>query len=301
MRKEEAQDRKRKKEPSEAQSDPQDSVDQLSLKPFADKSIKNSPLHESEKGNSSHSSLHSIRQEAFEWLRKNPLLTAKPLSKLMDLDYSQYKNYLKKLRGEWKRNHDFGVGSRCPKQHHVRAFCYAPKSCDRASAAEVGWKLSRNRNKTLCWNKDRAAFGRVEWFTSGKILIHVKKPQTLIRAKQLATRAFFETGLIFDTKILGAFLDSIHWKGSDDVYEFPERLPYKVIDNYVESHGIRIVLGDASHPNGLEVQWCYPDWLERLELLFHHNTKAIEEFSKFMKDLSQPKQQSKDSDRSMVV
>ena len=189
---------------------------------------------------------------------------------------------------------------------------------ERDRAAEVGWIQSRNRNKTLFW-KD-SALGRVEWFTSGKLLAHIKKPWTVAVAKTLLCRAFFETGLIFSPKVLDEFLETFQWYGQDDVHETSESLPYTVID-LVEAHGIRIVTGDSSHPNAIEVQRIRPQFVDRfmqtqrdnMELIrlnaqamkqnsqvIQQNSQQIVEFNRFLKDLSQPKTPSK-ADRSMVV
>lgn len=216
---------------------------------------------------------NSIRHDAFKRLDKNPLLKAKDLATLMDLDYQQYGKYLNNIKSRWKYHYQNGLGSKCPKQHRVKALVFVPKSLDRKRFVDVGrqavfagWEESRNRNKVLLWKKDRF-LGRVEWWQTGRVLVYVRKPQTMGRVKQLLCRAFFETNLILDGKILDAFMCNVHWHSSDDVFETGERLPYKVIDNYVESHGLRIVLGDRSHPDSVEVQWCYPDWLERTEQL----------------------------------
>jgi hypothetical protein len=114
----------------------------------------------------------------------------------------------------------------------VRAFCYVPKSLDRKQfgnqvvpqALAAGWIQSRNKNRELIW-KDRQ-LGRIEWWETGKILETIKKPHTLLRAKKLLGRAFFDADLIRDTRIAAAFLDSVRWHGSHDVYEYAERLPY---------------------------------------------------------------------------
>jgi hypothetical protein len=50
----------------------------------------------------------SIRSLVFEKLNENPLQTAKNLCKLLDLPYPQHRNYVAKLRHEWK--------------HYARAF-----------------------------------------------------------------------------------------------------------------------------------------------------------------------------------
>lgn len=224
----------------------------------------------------------SIRKQIRHLLDKNPLLTAKPLCKLLGLDYKKYEHYVANQRYLWKISYRFGLGSKRPKMHNVRAFVHAPKCLNRKQfpevvkqAVEAGWTMSKNRNRTLIW-KANLRLGRIEWFTSGKIVVHVKKPQTMGRVKQLLSECFLKTELIFNWNIANQFLDSVKWKAAHDVFETPERLPYMVIDRYVESHGIRIVSGDSTHPNAIECQWCHPDWLERLELMKQQNIKTLE-------------------------
>lgn len=254
------------------------------------------------------SETHSLKQDVFEILDKYHDLEPLAICRQLQIPYKKHGATVANYKTEWKSHFKNGVGSSCPtSQHNVRAFAYVPKSCDRTAALAVGWQLSKNRNKTLLWKRS-LHLGRVEWFTSGKVLVYVRKPfQNLGKVKQILSDAFCGTGLIFSSKLMFAFLDSVHWKGSHDTFEFAERLPYRVIDNYVESHGIKIVFGDISHPSAVEVQWVHPDWLERLELLQHQsvktietNSQQIEQFSKFLRDLSTPKQPSS-SARSMVV
>jgi hypothetical protein len=57
------------------------------------------------KSNSKNGYSASIRQDAFDLLNKNPLLTPKNLCKLMDLLYEKYFKYLNRLKYEWKSNH----------------------------------------------------------------------------------------------------------------------------------------------------------------------------------------------------
>jgi len=248
----------------------------------------------------------SIKEEVWAELDKNPLLTPRQLCGIVGLAYKIYRRYVTQLRYLWKKSSRLGVGSKSPKLHKVRAFCYAPTSLDRKDdsevterAVEAGWVLSKNRNRVLIW-KTNPTYGRIEWWETGNILVSIKKPQHMGRVKQLLCLAFFETGLIFDSKVLSAFLSDVRWYGSHDAYETSERLPYMAIDWYVKSHGIRIVLGDASHPHAVEVQWVYPDWLERLELLQQHNVQVLEDFSKFMKNLSQSKRRSLAADRMVI-
>jgi hypothetical protein len=96
--------------------------------------------------------------------------------------------------------------------------------------------------------------GRIEWFQTGRVIVYIKSPQTMARVKTLLCKAFHNTGLIFDSKVLDQFLSKVRWKSAHDTYETNSRLPHKIIDNYVTSHGIKIVTGDSTHPNSIEIQ-----------------------------------------------
>jgi hypothetical protein len=136
------------------------------------------------------------------------------------------------------------------------------------AALQAGWIKSKNKNQTLIWDRD--PIGRIEWFTSGKVLAHVRKPHSKARACTLIGRAFAE--LIADGKILGDFLNGVEWYGAHDVFKTPggQNVPYMVIDNYVELLGFRIKMGDYSHRDGLEIEWVMPSGQEKLENKINH-------------------------------
>jgi hypothetical protein len=74
--------------------------------------------------------------------------------------------------------------------------------------------------------------------------------------------------LITDVKVLEGVLASVRFKGAHYVFETEHRLPRLVIGLFTRSNGVIIKVGDASHPNGIEVVTCYPDWAERNERMF---------------------------------
>jgi hypothetical protein len=74
--------------------------------------------------------------------------------------------------------------------------------------------------------------------------------------------------LITDIKVLEGILASVKFKGAHYVFETEQRLPRLVIDLFTKSNGVVIKVGDASHPNSVEVVTCYPDWAERNERMF---------------------------------
>jgi hypothetical protein len=71
--------------------------------------------------------------------------------------------------------------------------------------------------------------------------------------------------LITDVKVLEGVLAGLRFKGAHYVSEAEHRLPRIVIDLFSTSNGVVIKVGDASHPNAVEIVTCYPDWAERNE------------------------------------
>jgi len=213
----------------------------------------------------------SIRQSVFEKLDENPSLTAKSLCKLLDLSYCSYSNYLARLKSEWKYYRKNERGSKCS-IHAWRGWCYVPEGVDRAWALGVGRVCSRARNRWLLW-KDR--LGRLQWFETGRVSLYIRKPANLGRAYQLVCNGFSFTGLITDIKVLEEVLAGVRFKGAHCVFETEHRLPRLVIDLFTSSNGVVIKVGDASHPNGIEVATCYPDWAERNERMFEEIKKLF--------------------------
>ena len=67
------------------------------------------------------------------------------------------------------------------------------------------------------------------------------------------------------------------FKGAHYVFETGHRLPRLVIDLFAKSNGVVIKVGDASHPNAVEVVTRYPDWAER-------NEKVLDEIRGLLRD-----------------
>ena len=222
--------------------------------------------------NNHNSYAKSIRQCVFKELDKNPLLTPKNLCKLLNLDYGAYRQYITNLRLQWKHNYPFKRGSKCS-THNWRGWCFVPDFVDRVRAVEVGWKSTRARNRWLLW-KDK--LGRLQWFETGRVNLWVKPPANVGKAYQLLCNGFFNTGLIFDVRVLQAVLRAVRFKGASYVFKTPQRLPKLVIDLFGESNGVKIKLGDRSHPHAVEVDVWYPDWAERNERLFEKMTETLE-------------------------
>ena len=138
-----------------------------------------------------------------------------------------------------------------------------PDGVDSGVAVVVGWVQTKAKNGYLLW---KSKLGRLEWFPSTRrVKIWVRKPASLGKAYQLLANAFFETALIFDIRVFEPFLRSVRFKGASAVFDVGRRLPYAKIDFLRLSNGVVITLGDRSHPTGVEIDFCYPDWGEKSE------------------------------------
>lgn len=216
----------------------------------------------------------SIKARVFKILNENPTLTGKSICKLLDLAWPQYKAYIDNLRGQWKTNLKNEQGSMCSSVHCWRGFTYVPG--DVAPVETKGWERSRARNK-FWFFKNR--LGRLVWFETGRVNIHVRKPANLGKASQLFADGFFKTELITDVKILEACLRAMKFKSAHFVFDTPQRLPYMNITLFKDGNGIQIKMGDKSDPCSLEVIASYMNWAERWEL-------AIEKILGLTKDLN---------------
>ncbi len=218
----------------------------------------------SQRYDSQSSHTQSLRQAVFALLETNPLLTAKPLCKLLNLSYRRHRDYVAHLRSQWKYDYRNERGSKCSSVHGWRGWCFVPAGLDRGVAVAAGWVETRSRNRWLLW-KDRV--GRMQWFETDRVGLYVRKPANLGKAYQLVCNGFSFTGLITDVKILENVLRSVRFKGAHFVFDTNERLPHLVIDLFRKSNGVIIKVGDRTHPTSVEVIATYMDWAERNERL----------------------------------
>jgi len=216
----------------------------------------------------------SLRERVFQALDKNPLLTPSTLRSVLKLDDKTSLQLLANYKTQWRHNYRNERGLKCS-SHAWRGWCYLPRGAEtgiRTRALEVGWKLSKARNRWLLW-KDR--LGRLQWFETGRVNLYVRKPANLGRAYQLICNAFSFSGLITDIKVLEEILKGIRFKGAHYVFPVGERLPKLTIDLFQKSNGIVIKVGDDTHPDSLEVLATYPDWAEKNERLFEQINETL--------------------------
>lgn len=275
-----------------------------------------------------------LKSRLFEWLRDHTQRKRgflRKAAKDLNIDYDKKKELLWKYSSEFHtslfsipqsgRGSDIAVCSKPDKQHACFATVDVPNCLDRHRfveveklAVEAGWVPSKNRNRALIWDKpwgsEGLRLGRIEWWMTGFVRLHVQKPSTKGKAKQLLYSAFVSTGLILDRTISDKFLNDVIWYGSHDVYVYEKPLPYKKITTYKELGITEIVTGDLSDKRGLEVHVVKPDIVTKYELflvqitklleqqqmkdqttnkLIEANNLAIQQFNEYLRDVSVPK------------
>jgi hypothetical protein len=249
----------------------------------------------------------NIRKRVFDLLeglgsgnQSNPLLTPKQICKLLSLSYKEYHNYVSKTKWEWKYYYKNERGSKCSNFHCFKAKAKLDLPLSSALRQVVGveidkfgsgfgWFPSNAKNRFWIW---RGKLGRVTWFETGSVRLHVRRPGNLGKAKQLFCDAFFNSGLISDIKVINPVLEGIRPKSGHFPYSSGERLPYMVIRDFEQSHGIVIKVGDRTHPDAVEVIASFSDvWdnalgkLEKLEKSELRNAEVLAKVSGILSKL----------------
>lgn len=222
-----------------------------------------------------YSNVCNIRKDLRALLEKDPLLTAKHLATLLNLPYKQYRNYLTKERSEWKYYHQSERRSNLSSFHCVRWGLWERVVADRVVALGLGWGLSRARNRFLQF---KSVLGRVVWFETGTVRLHVRSPGDEGRAKQLFCDAFFKTGLVFDVNVLDKYLGSLFLDSFHTVVRTDRRLPYVHVRDFEGTNGFEFKSGDRTHPHCFEFIVKYQNQFERAKELFEELAKSLEGF-----------------------
>ena len=221
--------------------------------------------------------MNSIKSRVFDLLDKNPLLSAKMICKLLELQYEDYKQYMWFLRSKWKTLVEKQIRSKCQKPafHKPSAWVYVDKLGLKVSdAIERGWIQTRAKNRYLIFRSP--GYGHMKWYpTTGRVNIHTRKPHLRGRLFQLFCNGFSLNGLIDSMQILNKLLKSIRLKAASAVFDTPERLPYMEIKMFKLDNGVIIKMGDRSHPHAIEIEFCYPDWAEKNERLLGELTRML--------------------------
>ena len=238
-----------------------------------------------------------LKEKVFKILDKNHDLLPMQICKLLSIVYKKQGGTVRTYKCEWKCQFKKRLPLKCLKFHNVRGWIYALKGMDRDLALNCGWLSTESRSKMIIFKEK---IGRLEWFPTNRINIWVKKPSTKGRVKQLLANAFFRTGLIFEYNIFESWIDHARLKGAHLVFDTGERLPYARIDLLKDSLGVIVKMGDITHPTGLEIEFAYPDFNEKNEIMFARMEKVMNKFSELLNPSVDPKNV-KDKDDFMII
>lgn len=219
----------------------------------------------------------TLKDQVIKLIKKNPLLMPKQICVLLGLSYKDYGAYINNIKSQWNSNLKFRQGSKVKASFHkARGWVYVDRlGIKIEDALRMGWIQSRMKNKALIWKDPK--YGRMVWFpTTGRVNLNINAPALKGRVYQLFCNGFSMTGLITSMVILGKMLDSIRLKAAHAVFESSQRLPYMVIDLFKLSNGIVIKSGDKTHPTSIEVEFCYPNWQEKNEMLLREIYKMLQ-------------------------
>lgn len=226
---------------------------------------------------------------------QHPSLKPKELCNLAKMNFKTHGQYVRNLKRDFNRNYIFGLGSKLgkPTFHRARGCVYVDRlNLDREKALQSGWEVSKNRNRCLLWKRDPKGLGRMEWhFRTGRVNIYPKQPTSKGKVFQLFADGFSMTRLIDSMTVLELVLNSINLKGASAVWDLGIKLKPFVIDMFKVSNGIVIKGGDLSHPTGIEVEFCIPDWAEKAEAQLSRNTVVMEQLLKVFQGLQTTQQQ----------
>lgn len=213
----------------------------------------------------------SLRKQIFNLLDKDPLLSPSMMCDRLRISFKRYHQTVANYKQNWKSTHFNERGSKCSSFHCVRWGLWERLQANRSLAVERGWTVSRARNRFLQF---KSVLGRVVWFETGTVRLHVRSPGNEGKAKQLFCDAFFKTDLIGPElleKCLGSlFLDSFH-----TVVETKQRLPYVHVRDFADTNGFEFKSGDRTHRNCFEFIVHYQSQFEKARLLFEDVAKSL--------------------------
>jgi len=224
------------------------------------------------KGDSHHSYLayqENKRRTVFSFLEKNPLLTPSNLAKLIGIPTTERKKelgYLKKLKHDWKGNHEKQRGSirSIPDEVHnafykgtlplviandiiskLRSLSYGSGGVNFIAGT---WVPTKSKNHYLLY---KSRLGRIRLFSTGTVELFVRKPASDGKCMQLFCDALIKTNLIDSIKIVEEFQKGLMRRFHATI-DTGQRLPYVKVTAFQETHNLTMVLGDRSHPTSIE-------------------------------------------------
>ncbi len=213
----------------------------------------------------------SLRKQVFALLDRDPLLTPFDIADRLRISFKKYQQTLANYKQDWKHTHEFERGSKLSSFHCVKWGLWETVEADRSIAVMRNWVLSRAKNRFLQFKN---VLGRVVWFETGTVRLHVRAPGNEGKAKQLFCDAFFKTELI-GPEILEKCLGSLYLDSFHAVVDTKQRLPYVHVRDFAGTNGFEFKSADRTHPTCYEFIVHYQSQFERARLLFEDVAKSL--------------------------
>jgi hypothetical protein len=249
----------------------------------------------------------TLKAKAYEWLRQHLDERHKgkiiKLASFLGIDYKTNKLYLWQISSDFKTDVRNRQGLKPPNWHNWLGRIKTLEGLSREEAVKKDWVQTKAKNHYLLW-KDPRGLGRLEWHVDGTVKVWVRKPVSDVKKLQLLANGFFNTYLVSDIKVFTEWAKTLRQTGEDCAVHVGFDVPYFKIDLFEESNGITIVGGDKTHRDCVEARLRVPEWSreyrEKADFVIQGYKTLIEQLSKPLQDLSQPKPLT-DQGRSMVV
>jgi hypothetical protein len=235
------------------------------------------------------------RKTVFNFLDKDPLLTASSLAQMIGIPSHERKKetaYLKYLKYQWKGNHGNQRGSirSIPDDVHnafykgtlpvnvisevflkLRSLAYGYGSNDFFAGA---WVSTKSKNKFILF---KSRLGRIRLFSTGTVELFVKKPANDGKCMQLFCDAFTKTKLVDSIKIIEDFRKTL-MRRMHCTFDMHQKLPYIKITAFQETNNFVMTSGDRSHPTCIEFMFGYNNEVQSVRDL-------VEQMGSFFKRL----------------
>lgn len=251
----------------------------------------------------------TLKERVFVVLDRHSLLKPKEICDILHINYYKYGDTVRSYKYKWRKREQKirrGLTSLSTKNVRFFGYCLDSITVDNFQTPTFSQFASNNMCKPLLyarnirgsnvWFKTKAkngmivfkcGIGRIEWFPStGRVLCWVKKPATAGKCKQLLAEGFYKTGFVADVLVFDKWADSFRLLGLDLVLDTGERLPYAKISMLKEQTGVVVVMGDRSHPTGLEMHITLPRWRQQQEQLNALTVSALESTNKIIENFT---------------
>lgn len=224
----------------------------------------------------------SGRGAVFSFLSHNPRLSVMDLEqKLREKGFLLKRQTIKNYKTEWFRVKAYSENGVVPSLHNGLGKLESEFSADLwKEAPAYGWRISKNRNCERLWSKSGI---HVFWSRNGMVRFSFKGSRPRGHLLGVFSHAFWL--LLLSTgkseRELSDYLKDVFEKKYREyahfAWETGQPQPKMTINHFSKSLGLKIKLGDSSHPTSLEIEQREPPWASDLKdaaILFTKNIKS---------------------------